>query len=67
MRKYESEEVMGNFKEAGLEVHLIEASHTFYNATTTLHLSNNKGKEKKVRLSNLLSIFIKNSLLNCSI
>lgn len=47
MRKNEPETVVKSLKEAGMEVRLIDARHAFYNATTTIHLKHNKGKEKK--------------------
>lgn len=47
LRKTESENVIKQLKDEGMDVKLIEASHNFYNATTTIHLKHNKGKEKK--------------------
>ena len=49
MRKNEPEKVIERLKQNGMNVKLVDARYTFYNATTTLHPKNNKGKEKKVR------------------
>ena len=50
MRKNEPEKVIERLKQNGMDVTLVDARYTFYNATTTLHPKNNKGKEKKVNI-----------------
>ena len=48
MRKHESERVVKALKHAGVPVKLVNAANTFYNSTTTLHVKQSKGKERKV-------------------